>query len=93
MIQTISISDLQKSTKKPFQNKGITWVLKNNQIHGGIFNQNFAKFLNEEGITEMFEDWLWANDKALQKLSIKASKMSQENNYDKTLDFNQVFDD
>lgn len=90
-MKTVSISELQKSLKKNFSSQfGFVYVLSNNKKAGGIATPDFVSFLEDEGILEMYEDYLLLKDPELEKRQKRAEKIITFGDYSETLSFDEL---
>ena len=60
-MNTIAITELQKSPKKALNKNSYSYILANNKKRGMIIDLNMVEFLEEKGWIEEFEDWALLN--------------------------------
>lgn len=59
-MNTIAITDLQKSPKKALEAAPFSFILANNKKRGMILNADMAQFLEDKGWLEEYEDMVLA---------------------------------
>lgn len=56
-MNTIAISELQKSPKKALEQGAFTYILANNKKRGMILNEKMMEWVEQSGLIEEYEDW------------------------------------
>jgi hypothetical protein len=91
-MQTISISELQKSPKQALQkSQGFTYIFSHNQKNGGIVNNQFVEFIESNGILDLFEDWLLANNPKFTEHWEEGNQVIESQDFSSTKTFNELW--
>ena len=90
MLDTISISQLQKSLSKEIKNSGFKYILCNNQKSGLLIGQKMMQFLEEMGFLEEYEDWILSQDQEAETREKEAEKMFSKNDFTEALSFDDL---
>ena len=84
-MNTIAISDLQKSPKKSLLSAPFSYILANNKKRGMIINMDMTNFLEEKGWLEEYEDWALLNK--FPKQNKEVSKIIENGDFSETINF------
>lgn len=87
-MNTIAITDLQKSPKKALEMGPFTYILANNKKRGMIINAEMMNFLEESGLIEEYEDWSLVN-KFPEHIK-EAQDIIKSGDYSKTHSFDEL---
>ena len=87
-MNTIAITDLQKSPKKSLEMAPFSYILSNNKKRGMILNADMTSFLEEKGWLEEYEDQMLL--KKFPKQNKEAKQILDSGDYSKTLSFDEL---
>ena len=57
-MNTIAISELQKSPKKALEQAAFSYILSNNKKRGMLLNEKMMEWVEQSGLIEEYEDWV-----------------------------------
>ena len=90
-MNSIAISELQKSAKQVFAQTGtVQVVFSHNKRNGGVISEAFLRFIEANHLVEDFEDWVMAEG-ALFKEDRVIGKKFAENKPSQTYKFDEIF--
>jgi len=87
-MNTIAITDLQKSPKKSLEMAPFSYILANNKKRGMILNLEMTNFLEEKGWLEEYEDSVLL--KKFPKQNKEAQEIIKTGDYSKTISFDEL---
>jgi len=87
-MNTIAITDLQKSPKKSLEKAPFSYILANNQRRGMILNVDMMNFLEKKGWIDEYEDSVLL--RKFSKQNKEVQDIIKTGDYSNTLSFDEL---